>query len=184
MFKFHAKANVEIFCMAYGVFVTKLLRDAPNNAPATVNEELDHIGYKMGQRLIDEFLSRNEDGHKTYKNCKDFRQTMNAITNPAIQLFLGVSEGEPLWEEKYKQCSIIIKDNPLADYVILPAGYQNSLWYSNILCGMIRGSLEMVNVKVEATFVRDTLHGDQDTEIQVRLIEIMEDRYIEEDKKK
>lgn len=40
--------------------------------------------------------------------------------------------------------SIIIEENPLAEFVELPDSYMKSLWYSNVLCGVIRGSLDMV----------------------------------------
>ena len=39
----------------------------------------------------------------------------------------------------------ILEDNPLVEFVELPEQY-NKLWYSNILCGVMRGALEMVCV--------------------------------------
>ena len=167
--------QIELFCMAYGIYVTKLLRESPNNNPEQVNKDLDQIGYKMGQRLIDEFLSRCEKAQP----CKDFPQIMKAIAQDAIRMFLG-TEGE-LRNLTKDSVSLIIKDNPLADFVQLPEGYKSSLWYSNVLCGLVRGALEMTNVKVSCTFVKDQLRGDPETEIQVNLIEIMRDVYIDED---
>ena len=76
---------------------------------------------------------------------------------------------------------LVIKDNPLSDFVMLPQGYKNSLWYSNILCGLIIGSLEMVNIRVTATFAKDVLRGDDSTEIKVTLIEILKDVYVNDD---
>lgn len=37
-------------------------------------------------------------------------------------------------------------ENPLADFVELPddGRAQDELWFSNILCGVLRGALEMV----------------------------------------
>lgn len=37
-----------------------------------------------------------------------------------------------------------LPDNPLADFVELPPAY-GELRYSNLLCGVIRGALEMVS---------------------------------------
>lgn len=40
--------------------------------------------------------------------------------------------------------SILLEENPLSEMVELPPDAVNELWYSNILCGVIRGALEMV----------------------------------------
>ena len=74
-----------------------------------------------------------------------------------------------------------MNDNPLNDFVVLPPQLRNELWYSNVLTGIIRGALEMINLKVRATFIRDTLRGDNEIEIQVELIEVMTDRYDDDD---
>ena len=38
---------------------------------------------------------------------------------------------------------LIFSENPLNDYVELPDKYKD-LWYSNIICGVIKGCLETV----------------------------------------
>lgn len=50
------------------------------------------------------------------------------------------------WTADSKQFSLVFEENPLADFVELPddGRAQNELWYSNILCGVLRGALEMV----------------------------------------
>lgn len=41
--------------------------------------------------------------------------------------------------------SLTFDENPLADFVELPdEALAGGLWYSNVLCGVIRGALEMV----------------------------------------
>lgn len=61
-------------------------------------------------------------------------------------MFLGV-KGEIVnfQSDKEKGCSfsLIIPDNPLNDFVELPE-HLSSLHYSNIICGVIRGSLSTV----------------------------------------
>jgi len=47
--------------------------------------------------------------------------------------------------------------------------------YSNIYCGVIRGALEQVSMKVECDFVKDVLKGDEVNEIRVELKEVMVD---------
>ncbi len=39
--------------------------------------------------------------------------------------------------------SLVIVDNPLVDFVELP-DHLDGIHYSNIICGILRGSLEMV----------------------------------------
>ena len=71
-------------------------------------------------------------------------------------------------------------ENPLADFVELPEQY-TSLAYSNMLCGVLRGALEMVQMRVECTLTKDTLWGDDVTEIKVVLKEMMEEEYQDDD---
>ena len=49
------------------------------------------------------------------------------------------------------------------------------LWYSNVLCGVIRGALEMLQVQVEVQFVGDVLRGDTSTEIRVVFVRMIDD---------
>jgi len=55
------------------------------------------------------------------------------------------------------------------------------LQFSNLLCGVIRGALEMVCIKVETRFVKDTLKGDDQSEIRVKLVEMLQDDYAPDD---
>jgi len=50
------------------------------------------------------------------------------------------------WTADGKQFSLLFEENPLADFVELPDDdrAQDELWFSNILCGVLRGALEMV----------------------------------------
>ena len=80
-----------------------------------------------------------------------------------------------------KEFLLILRDNPLSDFVVLPPQYQNSLWYSNLLCGVIRGSLDMINMKVQCFFVKDILNGDAQTEIRLEIKEVVPDKYTDDD---
>ena len=61
--------------------------------------------------------------------------------------------------------------------MVLPNNLKNELWYSNVLTGIIKGALEMINLKVQTYFVRDILRGDSEIEIRVELLEVMNDKY-------
>ena len=107
------------------------------------------------------------------------------------------------WSADGDAFSLIFDENPLADFVELPfdGKAQEELWYSNILCGVLRGALEMVcipnhvvlaricirksrghsadiwqiQVQIEARFVSDVLRGHDNTEMRVSLIRYIED---------
>ena len=87
MFLSKPKCQVEIFNIAYGVYVSKLLREANNNDPEEVNRELEELGFKMGKRLVDDFFSRVQ----TITPCKNFETSMDVITKQAFKMFLGVN---------------------------------------------------------------------------------------------
>ena len=60
-------------------------------------------------------------------------------------MFLGVTATVANYDANKKEFSLILDENPLAEFVELPDEYKDSLWYCNIYCGVIRGALEMVS---------------------------------------
>lgn len=63
-----------------------------------------------------------------------------------FKIFLNITPTVTNWTSDNKQFSLILDENPLADFVELPddGRAQDELWFSNILCGVLRGALEMV----------------------------------------
>ena len=59
-------------------------------------------------------------------------------------MYLGIVPKVDNWSISNREFSLIMDHNPLVDFVELPEEHR-SLWYSNILCGVIRGALEMVH---------------------------------------
>lgn len=61
-------------------------------------------------------------------------------------MFLNITPAIINWSSDSKQFSLQFDENPLADFVELPddGKAHAELWYSNMLCGVIRGALEMV----------------------------------------
>lgn len=75
-----------------------------------------------------------------------------------------------------KEFSLILDENPLAEFVELPRDARaGGLWFSNVLAGVLRGALEMVQMQTECFFVSDTLRGDETTELRVRLIKHLDE---------
>jgi hypothetical protein len=65
-----------------------------------------------------------------------------------FKIFLNVTPTVTNWTSDNNQFSLIFDENPLADFVELPddGRSQDELWFSNILCGVLRGSLEIVGL--------------------------------------
>lgn len=65
-----------------------------------------------------------------------------------FKIFLNITPTVTNWTADNKQFSLLFDENPLADFVELPddGRAQDELWFSNILCGVLRGALEMVRM--------------------------------------
>jgi hypothetical protein len=159
------KTSAELFTLTYGVLVTQLLQDY--TTPAEVNTQLELMGYNIGVRLIDDYLARSP-----MDSCTSFGETAEAIAKVAFKMFLGTTAD--VASVTPTSFSLSFTDNVLATFVELPPTL-DTLAYSNLLCGVIRGSLGMINMKVSATFVKDVLRGDDVNEIRVVLEKMQED---------
>jgi hypothetical protein len=82
-------------------------------------------------------------------NCQNFRDTADMIAKVAFKMFLGVTADIASWNTEGTSFSLILSENPLTEFVELPPLYQNLL-YSNVLCGVIKGALEMVQLQVRS----------------------------------
>lgn len=165
------KISYELFTLTYGSFVAQLLKDYEN--VEEVNKQLDLIGYNMGVRMVEDFLSRTPQVGR----CSDFRETADVLTKQAFKMFLGIQPTVTSWNSSFDEFSLILDPNPLTEFVELPDdGKLDGLCYSQVICGAIRGALEMVQLKVECTVKSDQLKGDiTSTEIRVKFKEIIED---------
>ncbi|KAG7881328.1 hypothetical protein KL938_003458 [Ogataea parapolymorpha] len=165
------KVNSELFTLTYGSIVAQLCRDFNNNYEE-VNAQTYKMGYNIGVRLIDEFLQKTQ-----LPRCSSFRDTAEIVSKVGFKMFLNIVPNITNWTSDMTTFSLILTENPLADFVELPNDGKavKELWYSNILCGVLRGALEMVQLDCEVGFISDVLRGDETTELRVRLVQVLRD---------
>lgn len=153
-----------------------------------VSKQLERLGYNMGVRLIEDFLAKTNTGR-----CLDLKDTADKIQT-ALKMYLGVQPNVANWSPAGDEFSFVLDSNPLTDLVELPDDLK-SLKYCNIICGAIRGALEMVQLDVQSwivqvylniivfnaanltkmDFFQDQLKGDANTEIRVKFIRRLDD---------
>eukprot|EP00160_Parvularia_atlantis_P012265 Unigene2450_Nuclearia_a/m.7561 Unigene2450_Nuclearia_a/g.7561 ORF Unigene2450_Nuclearia_a/g.7561 Unigene2450_Nuclearia_a/m.7561 type:complete len:199 (-) Unigene2450_Nuclearia_a:9-605(-) len=162
------KINAELFTLTYGALVAQLVKDSDRDY-ADVNKQLEKMGYNIGVRLIEDFLARSNA-----RRCADLRETAEVISKVGFKMFLNITPAVTNWSPDGKAFSLLFEDNPLTDFVELPEDAAG-LSYCNLLCGVLRGALEMVQMQVECSFVKDVLRDGEPSELRVKLIKILED---------
>lgn len=158
--------NSELLTLTYGALVTQMLRDYDN--VEDVNKQLERIGYNMGMRLIEDYLSKTNSSR-----CLDMRDTADKV-QAAFKMYLNIQPSITNWSPANDEFSLVFDNNPLTEFVELPQDL-NNLRYNGIINGCIRGALEMVQLEVQCWFVQDQIKGDSTTEIRVKFMRRLED---------
>lgn len=148
-------------------------------------------GYSIGQRLVDELLAKANIGQ-----CSDFRETAQTIAKVGFKMFLGVNANVTNMNDEGTEFSLVLEENPLNDFVELPdhlqvghprgrtvavnacrtcatrtstVGSFAGLWRWSAPAARSADAVVQVNMRVECSFVKDVLSGDDATEIKVLL---------------
>ena len=173
--------NSIFLTLTYGSLMVRLIKDYEK--PEEINDQLEKMGFNIGIRLIDDFLA---------KSCidppKTFDEAISIITNKALKFYLDIgakcelikTDNNMIDTNQQYEYRIYFSENPLNDYVELPDKFKG-LWYSNMICGVIRGAFEAINIKVECKYTKDTLKNSEINEIRIKLIEIIEEKLQEEE---
>ncbi|KJP85899.1 hypothetical protein AK88_04486 [Plasmodium fragile] len=165
--------NSELLSLTYGALVSQLLKDL--ELVDEVNEQLEKMGNNIGIRLVEEFLAKSDISF-----CEDFEETVEVIAKVAFKMFLGISGNVTCVDQETNVYSITFDRNPLSDFVELPKSL-SSLNYCSLLCGVIRGALEQIRIKVNCYFVKDMLKGDDYYEMYIQLLEVMKEEILNDE---
>jgi len=84
-----------------------------------------------------------------------FKDTAEIVAKIGFKMFLGVTATVVPGDDR--EYSLVLEENPLVEFVELPESHRD-LYYSNILCGVIRGALEMVGRSLAAGNIATSMH--------------------------
>ena len=160
------KVSSELVSLTYGALVAQLLKDLED--VDQVNSKLDQMGESIGSRLVDEVLAKSG-----VRRCGgSFKEAISSVSNLGFKMYWNIVPKVANWSEDGSSCSIVFPtETPLEAFVDIPDKFKG-LSYSQILCGVIRGSLSAISLVTECKIVKDRLVGDEVTEIEVKLIEV------------
>eukprot|EP01134_Creolimax_fragrantissima_P007242 CFRG7242T1 len=159
--------NLNMFTLTYGAVVVQLLKDYEDRE--VVNKKLDTMGCNIGMRLAEDMFSRVK-----VPKCEDLRTSADVLCKTAFSMYLGVTPTTKDWSQDGKEFSLVLNDNPLDEFVELPET-EKTLFYSNVLPGIIRGGLKAAQVCTETWFVSDRLLGQDETVIKVKFVSLLAD---------
>ncbi|CUG30492.1 transport protein particle (TRAPP) component, putative [Bodo saltans] len=178
------KTSAEFFAITYGALVRQMFIDH-NERADIVNTQLDQMGERIGVRLIEEYAARSGA-----PPCRSPAQAADSVAKIGLKMFnpqrpsqwlqpprssgpVSSSTGAAIGDAANGSnggavYSISFDENPLNVFVELPDALRQTLWYSNVLCGVIRGGLQQVGFVTLVWYVRDVLRGDDVNEIRIQ----------------
>ena len=163
--------KVELLTFMYGTLLVRLTKDIKDINE--LNTKIELIGYDIGKRLVDDLI---DDIQRV--DHSDQNKLMEKLICQLAQYYLGIignynQVGENEFHLKFNQ-------NPISLYVELPE-YLEGLCYSNIICGIMRGMLEITGFEVKCELIKDKMKGDDINDIKISLIKYIEERFIDDE---
>ena len=167
------KANAEFFALTYGALVAELVRDLEQTSE--IQAELDRMGHSIGIRFIEEVLAKAPE----LKVSNQFMETVDVV-KVAFKLFLGITVEIATTstsnnnDETEQQYIVKMNENPFMVFVELPEDRQD-LQYSQLLAGLLRGMLEMLQFDCLVTISSSmTTTGKDVHELKVVLKQVLQ----------
>ena len=142
------KINGELIVLMYGALVSQVCKDFPTALDA--NQQLEKIGISIGHRIIEDFLCKciqvGAFGQTLGVNPKVEMKCIGEFLKAAFKFYLSIN-ASILYEDEKHQLNLTLDNNPFQEHVEIPNELKTSLSYCSILCGIIRGSLEMLRTE-------------------------------------
>ena len=165
------KIKVDLITFMYGTLLVRLTKDIKDINE--LNTKIELIGYDIGKRLVDDLI---DDIQRV--DHSDQNKLMEKLICQLAQYYLGIignynQVGENEFHLKFNQ-------NPISLYVELPE-YLEGLCYSNIICGIMRGMLEITGFEVKCELIKDKMKGDDINDIKISLVKYIEERFIDDE---
>ena len=164
--------KVELLTFMYGSLLVRLTKDIKDINE--LNKKIESIGYDMGKRLVDDLI----DDFQLRLDVSDQNKLMEKLIIQLSQYYLGIVGTYNQVSEK--EFHLIFSDNPISLYVELPESL-NDLCYSNIICGMLRGMLEISGFEIQCEFVKDKMKGDDVNDLKITLVKYIEERFVDDE---
>ena len=155
----------------YGTLLVRLTKDI--NDINELNTKIELIGYDIGKRLVDDLI---DDFQRV--DTSDQNKLMEKLICQLAQYYLGIIGNYSQTGEK--EFHLIFTENPISLYVELPESLEG-LCYSNVICGIMRGMLEICGYEVKCEFVKDKIKGDDNNDMKITLVKYIEERFIDDE---
>ena len=164
--------KVELLTFMYGALLVRLTKDIKDIKE--LNKKIELIGYEMGKRLVDDLIDDFQRGLDTL----DQNKLMEKLIIQLAQYYLGIIGTYNQVSEK--EFHLIFPENPISFYVELPESL-NELCYSNIICGIFRGMLEISGFEIQCEFDKDKMKGDEVNDLKITLVKYIEERFVDDE---
>ena len=163
--------KVDLLTFMYGSLLVRLTKDIKDINE--LNTKIELIGYDIGKRLVDDLI---DDFQRV--DTSDQNKLMEKLICQLAQYYLGIIGNYSQTGEK--EFHLIFTENPISLYVELPESLEG-LCYSNVICGIMRGMLEICGYEVKCEFVKDKIKGDDNNDMKITLVKYIEERFIDDE---
>ena len=164
--------KVELLTFMYGTLLVRLTKDIKDINQ--LNTKIELIGYDIGKRLVDDLI----DDFQRVLDSSDQNKLMEKLICQLAQYYLGIIGTYSQTSEK--EFHLKFTENPISLYVELPESLEG-LCYSNIICGIMRGMLEISGFEIKCEFAKDKMKGDDINDLKITLVKLIEERFIDDE---